>query len=92
MTPSLSVEVLQNSVLSAKLGGMQIFTSEFLGKRVQVRFPIARKGPYQMRRQRRMNHDPRNWATRGKGEYFIINGRDLWCHPDDLSQLKEQLR
>ena len=74
------------------LGGMQIYTSELLGERVKVRFPIARKGPYQMRRQKRMNCDPRNWITRGKGEYFIVNSRDLWCHPNDLEQLKNSLR
>jgi hypothetical protein len=38
-----------------------------------------------------MNRDPRNWTMRGKGEYFIVGGREIWCHPDDLERLKRKI-
>ena len=63
-------------------------TSEYLGERVQVRFPMAPKGPYQKRRHKRLNRAPRNWSNCGKGEYWVVDGREVWCHPDDLAKLK----
>jgi hypothetical protein len=38
-----------------------------------------------------MNRDLRKWAIRGKGEYWIVEDREIWCHPDDLAVLKRSL-
>ena len=73
------------------LTAFPIRTSEYLGERVQVRFPMAPKGPYQKRRQKRLNRAPRNWSNCGKGEYWLVDGREVWCHPDDLAKLKQEL-
>jgi hypothetical protein len=73
------------------LTAFPIRTSEHLGERVQVRFPMAPKGPYQKRRQKRLNRAPRNWSNCGKGEYWLVDGREVWCHPDDLAKLKQEL-
>jgi hypothetical protein len=73
------------------IGGITIRTSDYMGERVQVRFPKAPRGPYQRRRQKRMDRDPRNWITRGKGEYFLVDGKAIWCHPDDLKKLQESV-
>ena len=73
------------------LTAFPIRTSEYLGERVQVRFPMAPKGPYQERRQKRLNRAPRNWSNCGKGQYWLVDGREVWCHPDDLAKLKQEL-
>jgi hypothetical protein len=73
------------------LDAIQVRTIDYLGERVQVRFPKAAKGPYQRRRQKRLDRDPRNWAFFGKGEYFIVENCEIWCHPDDLAKLRQAL-
>lgn len=74
-----------------RLGAFVVRTCEYLGERVQIRFPMAPKGPYRARRQRRLYCDPKNWRYRGKGEYWIVDGREVWCHPDDFEKLKAAL-
>jgi hypothetical protein len=73
------------------LAGIQVIASEYMGERVQVRFPKAPRGPYQRRRQKRMDRDPRNWVNRGNGEYFLVDGNAIMCHPDDLAKLQAAL-
>ena len=73
------------------LSGLQIRCSEYLGERVQIRFPKATVRRYKQRTARRYARDPRNWVMRGKGEFYIVDGREIWCHPDDLGKLKRHL-
>ena len=39
-----------------------------------------------------MIRGPRNWITRGKGEYRIVENREIGCHPDDFALLRENLK
>jgi hypothetical protein len=81
-----------NGIIVYHYGGLRILTSDYVGMRVQVSFPKAGKGPYQRRRQRRMDHDPRNWVSRSTDEFWLLERENLViCHPDDLRKIQEAL-
>jgi hypothetical protein len=82
-------------LLSAGLGtiaGMIVRTNDHLGEAIPHR--IARKGPYRQRRQKRLDRADGYvpGKTRGNGKYFVVNNREIWCHPDDLVKLKQAMR
>jgi hypothetical protein len=68
------------------LGGMRICTSESFPVPRQIRFP--KKGPYWRRRNRKMQRDRRNWS---EPEYFVIKGREIWCHPSVFHLIQQML-
>jgi hypothetical protein len=63
----------------------------FQATREQLRAMIA-AGAYQKRRQKRRDRDYRNWHNVGNGEFWLVEGRELWCHPDDFEKLKAALQ
>jgi hypothetical protein len=73
-------------ILPGNLHGIPIYASEYLGERVQVRFPKP-GGKYQKRTAKRYGRDPRNWVWRGKGVYYVAAG-GIWCHPDDVAKMR----
>ncbi len=78
-------------MLNALLPSINIIANEYLGERVQVRFPKPPK-KYKQRTAKRFARDPRNWITRGKGEFFMMDGgRTVMCHPSDIPLLRAQL-
>jgi hypothetical protein len=75
------------------LTGFPVRTSELLGEPCVPRnppVPAMKPGPYLKRRMGRWERAHPN-RTRGKGEYFIVEERELWCHPDDHAKLKQEL-
>lgn len=77
--------------MNGLLCGMPIRTSEFLGKTITPQAQPLKLGPYYQRRVRKWlrKHPP---YTVGNGQFFIVQEREIWCHPDDLRTLESKLR
>ncbi len=67
---------------------MPIYTSRFLGTPFTPEPPAMAPGPYYQRRIKRWRRAHPSYMV-GDGRYFLIDNREVWCHPDDLPKLKE---
>jgi hypothetical protein len=73
------------------LFSLEIVTSRFLGDTVYPAPPVLSRGPYYQRRIRKW-YKRHPAYTIGNGQYFILDNRQVWCHPDDYYQLVEYCR
>jgi hypothetical protein len=70
--------------------GLPVYTNPYLGTPSFPAMPPFKKGPYYQRRIKRWRRAHRGF-TIGNGKYFVVDQREVWCHPDDLPKLKQAL-
>lgn len=76
------------------IGDVPVRTSEFLGEPCDPRNPPVprfKPGPHFRRRIKRWERAHPN-RTCGKGEYFVVEDREIWCHPEDLEILRKSIK
>jgi hypothetical protein len=75
------------------LRGFRIYESRSMGRAVAPPLPacrVAYRGPYKQRRIRNWHRTHPSYTV-GDGRYFIVSGREIWCHPDDARRLRDEI-
>lgn len=69
------------------LGGVTVRTSVLLGETVTPPYPrkLTRYKQRTLKRWRKL-HPSYNRST---GQFYIVGGNEIWCHPDDLALLRQ---
>ena len=65
------------------IGSIPVYTSPYIGDQVTPQPPAMKKGPYYQRRILRWKR-AHPLYVKANGKFFIIDNREVWCHPDDL--------